>query len=213
MCMTQAPRGVDPAQWAADMWALTTGQLHGGAIPTDYVGPVGDRAGTLACTIMTFDPGRTVLDHLPRLLGASPFDDFRRIVFTRIGDFDLAQAWMREVMPMVTSKDPGNAKIWTVSKTQPLIGTPAAADFFCGRGDEVALEDALDQGRPVLIHVPADALGHVASRAAWSMIQHRFMTWAMRRTAPVDYVAAFDEWHLNALGTGNGCWLRFASSV
>jgi hypothetical protein len=205
IALTRPPTGVDEDRWARDLYEIIRDALWAD-MPTEYFGPVGERALTVLLSALVRDPeGPAPLTDLPRLV--STLDrDYRTDLLTRVNDPALTRAVLTEVMPMLTSKDPGNSMIWLTSKIDPLIGSPAIARILDTRENDVDIDAAVAAGRPVLIYAPAGVLGDSGAKVLVSTLLHRL--WLSIRSRPVDpsrrpVELVLDEWQtypLPALG-------------
>lgn len=205
IALTRPPTGVDPDRWTRDLYEIIRDALWAD-MPAEYFGPVGERALTLLLSALVRDPaGPAPLTDLPRLV--STLDrDYRTDLLTRVDDPALTRAVLTEVMPMLTSKDPGNSMIWLTSKIDPLIGSPTVARILDTRENDIDIDAAVADGRPVVIHAPAGVLGDSGAKVLVSTLLHRL--WLSIRSRPGDpsrrpVELILDEWQtypLPALG-------------
>jgi hypothetical protein len=121
--------------------------------------------------------------------------ELRRDLLERIGDADLTSAIEREVMPMVTSRDPGSSATWLLSKLGPLFDSRVVRSAP-GHGDTLGVERAVTAGRPFIIHAPAAELGDSGSRLVVSLALHRLWLAARRRRTRAPMHVVVDEWQL-----------------
>lgn len=193
LSLTTPPAGVEAQRWADDLFGIIRDVLWEN-MPDDFFGPVGRRAVTLCIKALVRDPqGPQPLTQLPDLLDTGDAG-FRDELLTRIGDPALTRAMRTEVMPMLTSKDPGNSAIWLISKLEPLIGAGPVARII-GSDDSVAMVDrAVLSGRSVVPLAPAAHLGDGASRVLVSVLLHRM--WLLLRSRPTGRPTELllDEW-------------------
>jgi hypothetical protein len=187
------PPGVSADAWADALWLLFRSVLWAD-MPTQAIGKVGERAGRAMLRAVVRDPVReATLQDWPRLL--DPHDGWRSELLARIDDQDLTRIFAREIMPMVTSRDPDNAAIWLVSLAEPVIGNPATAAILSTPHNAVPLEEALAEGRPVLIHAPGSVLGDAGASLVSAVVMNR-ASLAARRTPPAAGVCLIaDEFH------------------
>lgn len=192
--LLHAPPGMAPELWADDVYDIVRGVLWAD-VPADYFGPVGERALRACLQILAADPaGARPLSDLPLLL--DPHDaGYRTALLARTSEVSLRRTLINEVMPMLTSRDPGNSLVWLLAKLEPLIGNHAVTACSTAGADTVGVEDAVAAGRPFFLHAPAAALGDAGSRVLVAVVLHRLWLAIRRRpsaTPPVHLI--LDEW-------------------
>jgi hypothetical protein len=193
MLPTQAPPGVEPAEWANTLYEILRDLWDG--IPAEYFGPVAERCLRLTLAALVRDPaGPHPLTVAPRLLDPSEVG-FRDGLLNRIDDDELTRGFQREILPMLTTREPGNALVWLISKLEPLIGSPVMQRALSGNRSGVALEQAIAEGASIAIKAPASVLGDAGGRIVIAILLHR--TWlALRRQAGAmgSTTIVLDEW-------------------
>jgi type IV secretory pathway TraG/TraD family ATPase VirD4 len=145
------------------------------------------------------DPARAFgLSHLPKLIDPAQAA-FRDDVLTRLANEEITRGVMYDIMPMVTSRDPGNSFVWITSKTAPL-STPMVRGILEGTNSRVPLEQALAGGWSLFLHAPTSAFGEDAARLIVAVFLHRLWA-AVRRNVPAKAVTLLlDEWQKYASG-------------
>lgn len=191
--LTMPPFGVDPQVWAGDLYHVIRSVLWG-TMPDSYFGPVGQRALRLCLQALSCDPrGARPLTDLPRLLDTRS-QRFRNELLERIGDPELTLGIEREVMPMVSSREPDNAAIWVISKLEPLIGDSRLAGLHRGTAALTDFDAAVRARRSILIDAPTGVLGDPGARVMVTMLLHR--AWLLLRQEPAGrrMHLFLDEW-------------------
>lgn len=190
--LTTAPPGMDRRQWADELWDVVR-HLLWADMPAEYFGPVGERGVRALIKMAVLDPdGTTELADVAGLITDPAAGERRRALLARIDDPDLTNVIEREVIPMVTSRDPGNSATWLLSKIGPLVESWAVR----GARDTLGVERAVKAGRPYVIHAPATVLGDSGSRLVVSIALHRLWLAARRRRTPAPINVFVDEWQL-----------------
>lgn len=193
LSLTTPPAGTDAGRWASDLFGIIRDVLWE-RMPDDFFGPVGRQAITLSLNALIRDPeGPQPLTRLPDLLDTSSAT-FRDELLDRIGDPALTRAVHREVMPMLTSKDPGNSAIWLVSKLDPLISAGPVADIIGSDASIRIVDDAVMSGRSVVLLAPSAHLGDGGSRVLVSVLLHRIWLLLRSRPDPRPTDLLLDEW-------------------
>lgn len=176
-----APPGVSLDAWADALWALFRWVVWAD-MTTREIGKVGERSGRGLLRASVSDPVReTELTDWPALL--DPSDGMLARLLDRIGDPDLTRLFRREIMPMITSPTADNAAIWLISLVEPVIGNPATAAVLGSPDFAIPLEQAIADGRSVLIHAPATVLGDAGSSLISAAVMYR-ASLTVRRTPP-----------------------------
>ena len=193
LLMTSPPPGIAPASWADALFEIIRGVLWADA-PEEFFGPVGRRAIMLCLHALIRDPdGPLPLTDLPSLLDTRSAR-FRDDILRRIGDDDLARSFATEVLPMLSTKDPGNSAIWIISKFEPMIGNSAMRRLTTGWSDTVPIEALVASGASVSVLAPVGELGEAGSRIAVSVILHRMWMAIRRRHSVAPVHLLLDEW-------------------
>jgi hypothetical protein len=191
--LTQQPPGVDPASWAAELYAIIRDLLWAD-MPAEFFGPVLQRALRAALEALIRDPhGARPLHELPRLLDPDE-EDWRDDLLERIDDPALTRTLNTEIVPMLTTRDAGNPLIWVTGKLKPLTGDPYLRQVTAGPRDTTGVEQAVAAGRPFLLHAPARILGDHGSRVVVATLLHRLWLAVRRRPTPYPLHLVVDEW-------------------
>jgi hypothetical protein len=158
----------------------------------DWFGPVWTRLMRALLSVLVRDPeGPHSIARLPELLTAQ--SPFRGAAVDRIGDRTLRRIIEDELVPMLTTRDPGNTVAWMVSKLDYLIGDPTMRAVVGSRLNAVDLEPVL-RGESLVVSVPERHLTSDGARVLASMVVGRLWLLA-RRTPPKRPVHLFvDEW-------------------
>jgi hypothetical protein len=190
--LTTPPPGIDRRQWADELWDVVR-HLLWADMPAEYFGPVGERGVRALIKMAVLDPeDATELADVATLITDPAAAERRRALLERIDDQDLTNVILREVMPMVTSRDPGNSATWLLSKLGPLVESWAVR----GARDTLGVERAVKAGRPFVLHAPATVLGDSGSRLVVSIALHRLWLATRRRRTPAPMHVVVDEWQL-----------------
>ena len=199
--LTTPPAGLDRRQWSDELWDIVR-HLLWSDMPAEYFGPVGERGIRALIKMAVLDPDdATDLADLAPLITDSQWAPRRRALLDRIDDHELTGVIEHEVIPMVSSRDPGNSATYLLSKLTPLVDTwavrpaPKAARPR-GAADTLAVEQAVRSGRPLLVYAPTTALGDSGSRLVVSIALHRLWLAARRRRTPTPLHVLVDEWQL-----------------
>lgn len=192
--LLQAPAGVAAPRWADEVYDIVRGVLWAD-MPSEYFGPVGERALRACIRLLATDPtGARPLTDLPRLLDTRE-TAYREALLGRTTDAALRRTLTSEVMPMLTSRDPGNSLVWLLSKLEPLIGNHAVTACSTDGADTVGVEEAVAAGRPFLLHAPAAVLGDAGSRVLVAVVLHRLWLAVRSRPDPNHTIhLLLDEW-------------------
>jgi len=198
MRLADPPPGVPPEQHIESAWNMLRHDWFG-AVPEEHFGAVGEKVVRHALTIAVMDPARAFgLSHLPRLIDPAQAA-FRDDVLSRLANEEITRGVMYDIMPMVTSRDPGNSFVWITSKTAPL-STPMVRGILEGTNSRVPLEQALARGWSLFLHAPTSAFGEDAARLIVAVFLHRLWA-AVRRNVPATAVTLLlDEWQKYASG-------------
>jgi hypothetical protein len=198
MRLADTPPGVSPEQHIETLWNMLRNDWWA-ALPEEHFGAVGEKVVRHALTIAVMDPAREFgLSHLPRLIDPAQVD-FRDDVLGRLANAEITRGVRCDIMPMVTSRDPGNSSVWITSKTAPL-STPIVRGILEGTTNRVPLEEALARGWSIFLHAPASVFGEDAARLIVAVFLHRLWA-AVRRDVPATAVTLLlDEWQKYASG-------------
>ncbi len=193
--LSSPPPGLDRRQWADELWDVVR-HLLWAEMPAEYFGPVGERGVRALIKLAVLDPEETTeLADVAALITDPANAERRRALLARIGDPELTSIIEREVMPMVTSRDPGNSAAFLVSKLSPLVDIWAVRGSR-GAAESLGIERAVRTGRPFALYAPAAVLGDSGSRVVVSIALHRLWLAARRRRKPVPMHVVVDEWQL-----------------
>lgn len=190
--MAEPPTGVSKDQHVEDQWTMLRHDVWPDA-DAEWFGPVSERVTRVGLALAIHDPTRRfTLSCMPRLLDPNE-GSYRAAVLQRVGHDELTRAVEREVMPMLTTKDPNNTAAWIIAKFAPFT-TPTLRQILEGRRHRVPIEEALAAGCSIFVHAPAGQLGDDASRILVAVLLNR--VWAAVRRgchgAPVTLL--LDEW-------------------
>lgn len=193
--LASPPPGVERRQWADELWDIVR-HLIWAEMPVEYFGPVGERGVRALIKMAVLDPSdATELSDVPLLITDPTLRGLRHDLLERIGDADLTNTIEREVMPMLTSRDPGSSAAWLLSKLSPLFDSWAVRPTP-NRGDTLGVERAVKTAQPFVLYAPATTLGDSGSRLVVSLTLHRLWLAARRRRTPAPIHVIVDEWQL-----------------
>lgn len=190
------PRGVTEDQHVHDVVEQLEDGLLSGLNP-DWKGPVFSKPLRALVGMAVKDPrGEIFLDDYSRLIDPSN-QSFTRRALRRIGDPDVERTFVREVMPMITARDAGNAALFLTSKLEPF-SSPTARNILHGQELRLPLQQALSRGYSVLLHVPVHVLGGDIAAVLISAILHGTWMHAQREPLPHRVTMLLDEFWLYA---------------
>ena len=192
--LTCPPPGISAELWVDHLHDLLKSVLWDG-MPEEYFGPVAQRVLRILLSALVRDPaGPRPLSDLVRLL--DPDDDaFRDQLLDRIGDPGLERSLRAEVLPMIRHREAGNTVVFLLSKAEPLLGPAAVRAVTSAGTDTLGIEQAVAEGRPIMVHAPASELGEVASRVLVMVVLHRFWLAAQARESTQLFDVFLDEFH------------------
>ena len=196
--LADPPPGVSEDQWVEELWWLLRYTVWA-AVRDDFFGPVGEKCTRVGLSLAVRDPAREFgLSMLNRLLDPRE-GPFRAFHLGRIGDDELTRAVSQDIMPMLTSRDPGNNAAWVKSKTEPFTH-PLVRGVLEGSFGRVPIDEALARGCSILIHAPMGELGKDAVRVLVATFLHRIRSAILRGIPSAGIYEILDEWQNYADG-------------
>ena len=190
--LAEPPPGVSTEQHVDDVLAILQHDVWA-KMPADYFGPVGLSVSRTSTSLAANDPDRRFgYSQLRRLLDPSE-REFRSALLRRIDNQDLERAVVREILPMVTSKDADNAAVWMASKFDPFT-VEAVRNVVESYEHRIPVEEAVARGWSLFLHAPSSFLGDQGARLIVALFLHRVWGAVRRSTSPPPVMWLLDEW-------------------
>jgi len=192
--LTEPEAGTSPAEWARRFAEVIRRQVWD-TMPDDFFGPVATRSLPAVIHVLAADPaGPWPLTFAPELLDTQN-SSFRDSALERIGDADLTRLFQQEVMPMLTSRDAGNASLWLISKLDPLIGDATVRRIIETDRRDVTMQPTV-HGRSVIASVPHTRLTSGGASVLTALLLEQLWTAVRSHPQTEQPMEVFiDEWH------------------